>query len=65
MTEEIVLAELQPGDPLRDSKTELSLRATDEVPPEAPPEYPHGYRFALISASLMITVFLLGLVRPQ
>lgn len=64
MAEEIVLTELRLGDPPRDSKTELDLRASCEVPLEAPPEYPHGYRFALISASLMISVFLLGLVRP-
>lgn len=64
MAEEIVLAELRLGDPPRDSKTELNPRASCEVPLEAPQEYPHGYRFALITASLMISVFLLGLVRP-
>lgn len=64
MADEIVLTELQLGDPPGDSKIELDLRARCEVPLEAPPEYPHGYRFALISASLMMSVFLTGLVRP-
>lgn len=64
MAEEIVLAGVRLGDPPKDPKTKLNLRASGGVPLEAPPQYPHGYRFALISASLMITVFLLGLVRP-
>ena len=62
MTEEIGLTELRLGDPPREPKIELNPRASCEVPLEAPQEYPHGYRFALISASLMISVFLLGLV---
>lgn len=63
MTEEIDLTELRLEDHPRDSKIELNPRASRDVPLEAPQEYPHGYRFALISASLMISVFLLGLVR--
>jgi hypothetical protein len=63
MPEEIGLTELRLGDPPRDSKIELNPRASCEVPLEGPQEYPHGYHFALISASLMISVFLLGLVR--
>lgn len=62
MADEIVLTELRVGDTPRDSKAELDLKARPEISDEPPPEYPHGFHFALISASLMLSVFLTGLV---
>lgn len=63
MADEIVLTERVGGTP-PESKVELGLKARGEGSYESLPAYPQGYHFALISASLMISVFLTGLVRP-
>ncbi|GLA20888.1 hypothetical protein AnigIFM62618_009862 [Aspergillus niger] len=60
MTEEIVLTErVEEATPA--SKIDSNAQVRDEGPREEEPVYPHGFHFALISASLVLTVFLTGL----
>ncbi|KAF3395869.1 Efflux pump roqT [Penicillium rolfsii] len=60
MADEIALAEMVGRIP-RESKTDLDPQSRADGPCESPQNYPRGYQFALISASLMLSVFLTGL----
>ncbi|SPB49652.1 unnamed protein product [Aspergillus niger] len=60
MTEEIVLTErVEEAAPA--SKIDSNAQVRDGGSHEEQPVYPHGFHFALISASLVLTVFLTGL----
>lgn len=64
MTEEIVLTErVEEAAPA--SKIDSNAQVRDGGSHEEQPVYPHGFHFALISASLVLTVFLTGLVSPS
>ncbi|GKZ35639.1 hypothetical protein AbraIFM66950_006339 [Aspergillus brasiliensis] len=59
-TEEIVLTE-RVQETNSASKIDSNAQVRDELSHEPQPVYPHGLHFALISASLVLTVFLTGL----